>query len=81
MQAVTPGPEELSSPWASGMQEDALVVSRVADRSYSVSGCVNTGDYSSFVVECEEALLAAGPPAETLLPRESPGAAIDGPPG
>lgn len=87
MQAMTPDPEELSgsgsflAPEASGMQEDALrdlVVSRVTDHSFSVSWYANTGIYSSFVVEYKEVSLAAGPPAEIFLPRESLGAVIDG---
>lgn len=87
MQAVPPDPEELSgsesflAPEASGMQEDALrdlVVSRVTDHSFSVSWYANTGVYSGFVVEYEQVPLAAGPPAETFLPRESLGAVIDG---
>uniref|UniRef100_A0A8D0FRM0 Tenascin n=1 Tax=Strix occidentalis caurina TaxID=311401 RepID=A0A8D0FRM0_STROC len=66
---------------STGMQEDALrdlVVSRVTDHSFSVSWYANTGAYSSFVVEYEEVSLAAGPPAEIFLPRESLGAVIDG---
>ncbi|NXT28700.1 TENA protein, partial [Syrrhaptes paradoxus] len=66
---------------STGMQEDALgdlVVSRVTDHSFSVSWYANTGVYSSFVVEYEEVSLAAGPSAETFVPRESLGAVIDG---
>nr|XP_025969638.1 tenascin-X-like [Dromaius novaehollandiae] len=87
MQAMTPDPEELSgsgsfvAPEASGLLEDALrdlVVSRVTDHSFSVSWYANAGVYSSFVVEYKEVSLAAVPPAEIFLPRESLGAVIEG---
>ncbi|XP_062446654.1 tenascin isoform X1 [Rhea pennata] len=87
MQAMTPDPEELSgsgsfaAPEASGQQEDALrdlVVSRVTDHGFSVSWYANAGVYSSFVVEYKEVSLAAVPPAEIFLPKESLGAVIEG---
>lgn len=65
MQAVIPGPEELSCPVglrdAGRCTEGPCCLEGNRRQLCSVSWGVNTGDYSSFVVEYEEALLAAGP--------------------
>ncbi|KAM6046833.1 tenascin isoform 6-T7 [Theristicus caerulescens] len=56
----------------------SLVVEKGRHKSKPTTVKGSTGVYSSFVVEYEEVSLAAGPPAETFLPRESLGAVIDG---
>ncbi|XP_075762054.1 tenascin isoform X4 [Pelodiscus sinensis] len=81
---VTPGPDEYSGSWsseASGMGEDTLrdvVVSNVTAHGFSLSWKVDSGAYTSFVVEYKEVDLAAGPFAEISVPGLVLGTVIDG---